>query len=96
MSDTWEPCGMENPHPPRRYCSLLAGHHGRHADSCDDPCTWPNENETRPCPSTEVAILGAFNAESPPIVRCGMLLGHDGPHRWAMSWGAERQEANDG
>lgn len=64
-------------------CRLPLGHHGRHACAGHCDLTWENENETRPCPSTEVAVLGAL---SPVALRCGLLFDHDGPHRFAMQW----------
>jgi hypothetical protein len=70
----------------KHRCPLPKGHHGRHCCSSDDGHTWPNENETRPCPSTEVAVLGALNG--PARVRCGLLYDHNGNHRFAIEWAA--------
>jgi hypothetical protein len=71
--------------PPRIWCRLPKGHHGRHA--CVGHCdiTWENEAETDPCISTAAASLGI--AGPPTLVRCGLLAGHDGMHRFAMVWG---------
>lgn len=68
-------------------CRLPRGHHGRHVcmtggGGCGH--SWPNENETRPCPSTQVAVLGIVG--EPALVRCGLLLDHDGPHRMGIEW----------
>lgn len=37
-----------------------------------------------PCPSTALSVLGMVG--DPAEVRCGLLEGHDGPHRMGMEW----------
>ncbi len=72
----------------RHVCHLPKGHHGPHGDcggGCDE--TWPNESELSPCLSTEVAILGVLEPSGARL-RCGLLDGHQGAHRFIMEWGS--------
>jgi len=39
-----------------------------------------------PCPAICVGIL---NFDQPTIVKCGLLEGHDGPHRCHIEWGEQ-------
>lgn len=76
------PCHDER--PGRCRCSEQAGHHGRHrCNICGGD--WENKNETNPCLSTEVATLGALEPNGSRL-RCGLLDGHDGPHRFGITW----------
>jgi hypothetical protein len=78
-------CAAENW---KHICHLRRGHHGPHY--CSEPgdthgCDfhWPNENEIAPCPSSQVAVLGAVEASR---LRCGLADGHMGSHEFSLTW----------
>lgn len=88
LDDRTPPTGVCAATEWKHVCHLPQGHHGPHqctTDPHDCDFTWPNENELRPCPSTNVAILGALEPNGARL-RCGLLEGHDGRHRFVMEW----------
>jgi hypothetical protein len=75
----------------RIWCRLPKGHHGKHFCGHVADCNfeWPNESSTEPCTSSTVAVLGVLG--DPARVRCGLLDGHDGLHRFSMAWFTEQE-----
>ena len=67
-----------NPHS----CTKPLGHHGVHLCNCDED--WLNADDWTPCPSEALSVLGMVNGQA--MVRCGLQIDHQGPHRFAMEW----------
>jgi hypothetical protein len=62
----------------RYQCVLPPDHDGAHeGDSF-------GREAPIPCPSTALSVLGMVG--EPAHVRCGLLEGHDGPHRMGIEW----------
>jgi hypothetical protein len=74
----------------KHVCHLNRGHHGPHACTAPEDVhgcdfTWPNENESTPCQSNTVAVLGALEPSGARL-RCGLLEGHQGAHCFTIEW----------
>lgn len=55
----------------------------------------PKAEAAGPCQSVARAILGAVDAPDGVLLRCGLLAGHDGRHRFEMSWSDPVAEVPD-
>lgn len=83
MAEQTTLCEEREDHPAPHGCTMPSGHHGPHRCVCGD--RWPNATDHEPCVSIGMASLGVVG-EMHARLRCGLLDGHSGPHRYALEW----------